>query len=105
MDMKSAGILGGCVIVAALIFSVVPRNTGGPGPTAGPTMSIHSADASLVVDFQIQTSPTSSEGSKIGDVSDIEFYAGYVVVKTKQGSGMIFYNERTKSLSWSLAKR
>jgi hypothetical protein len=105
MDTKSAGILGGCAIAAALIFSMALRNIGGSGPTAGPTMSIHSADASLVVDFQIQTSPTSTEGSRIGDVSDIDFYAGYVVVKTKQGSGTIFYNERTKSLSWSLAKR
>jgi hypothetical protein len=117
MDAKSAAILGGCTVAAALVLSLVARSTSGSGAVAargvpdtgsggaGPVMQVRSPEGNLAVDFQIQTSSTTWEGSKIANVSDIEFYAGYVVVKTTQGSGMIFYNERTRSLSWSQTKR
>ena len=33
-----------------------------------------------------QTSPTTAEGGKLDDVTDIEFYSTYVVVRTKSGA-------------------
>jgi hypothetical protein len=105
MDIKSAGILGGCIVIAALILSLVHRSVGGPeaATTPGPTARLHSPDGGLVVDFQVHTSPSSTEGSKIEGITDIEFYGSYILVKTKQGGGMIFFNERTRSLSWYTA--
>ncbi len=105
MDMKSTGILGVSIVVAALILSLAPRLGSGWGESTGPPMSIHSPDGNLVVVSQVQTSPTSSENSEIANVSDIEFYPAYVVVKTSERGGAVFYNERTRKLSWSPLRR
>jgi len=107
MDMKSAGILGGCIVVAALILSLVPRTGTAPASLvpqngAAPAKGIHSAEGNLEVAYMVQTSPSTAEGSTMSGVTDIEFYPRYVVVKSKQGGGKVFYNERTQSLNWSL---
>ena len=102
MDTKSAKILGACIIVAALAVSLLPwLTTGSPGAVC----RIHSAGGSLAVHYMVHTSPTSAEGSRMHGVSDIEFYPTYVVVKTKNGSGSVFFAERTQKLEWSLTKR
>jgi hypothetical protein len=112
MDLKKTGILGGCILAAALVHSLIPQSmrafgagpeTGSVGP--GPAMRVHSADGDLVVDYNLQSSPTSSAGTKIEGVSDIEFYDRYVVVKTKEGGGMLFFHMQTSKLHWRLAKR
>jgi hypothetical protein len=111
MDLKKTGILCGCIVAAALVLSLAPRSmsafgagpeTGSVGP--GPAMRVHSADGDLVVDYNLQSSPTSSAGSKMDGVSDIEFYDRYVVVKTKEGGGMIFFHAQTQKLRWQLTK-
>jgi hypothetical protein len=95
MDMKSAGILGVGLVVTALVLSLVPRTmTGheaGPGAT-GPVLRVHSPDGSLAVDFQIQTSPTSWEGSKMGNVAE-----------PKRGAYVVQY-AAAKNLAGILAK-
>ena len=99
MDRKSAGILGACIIVAALVASLLPRlTTGAPGAVRG----IHSADGRLAVDYMVQTGPTEAEGSKMERVTDIEFYPNYLVVSYGDGRGRVFFPERTRSLDWTL---
>jgi len=94
MDTKSAGILGGCIIVAALVVSLVPGlMTGAPGAVR----SIHSADGRLEVGYM-----TTREVSTMGRVTDIEFCPNYVVVKTQDGHGRVFFTEHTQMLDWSL---
>jgi hypothetical protein len=112
MDLKKTAILGVCIVAAALVHSWVPQSMRafGAGPEtgsvgAGPAMRIHSAEGDLVVDYNLQSSPAFSAGHKMDGVSEIEFYDRYVVVKTKQGGGMIFYNAQTQKLSWQLTKR
>ena len=58
MDTKSAGILGACIVVAALIVSLVPGLTSG---SSGAVRSIHSADGRLEVSYMVQTTPTTAE--------------------------------------------
>ena len=102
MDTKSAGILGACIIVAALVVGLLPRlTTGSPAQVS----SIHSADGSLAVDYTVQTSPTSTAGGTIQGVTDIELYPTYFVVKTRDGSCRVFFAERTQKLDWSLTKK
>jgi len=99
MATRSAGILGACIIVAALVVSLVPRlmNRG-----HGAARSVHSADGRLAVGYMVQTSPTTAEGSNIEGVTDIEFCPNYVVVKTQGGHGKVLFAERTQRLDWSL---
>jgi hypothetical protein len=99
MDIRSAGILGACVVAAALVVSLIPRG-GGPAPAV-----VRSAEGGLEVDYMVQTSPTTAEGSKLTSVTAIEFHPGYVVVRTREGRGTVFFPERTQRLSWSLAKQ
>jgi len=99
MDTKSARILGACIIVAALIVSLVPRLTRG---SAGAARGIHSTDGRLGVAYMVQTSPSSAEGSTMERVTDIEFCQGYVAVKTQDGHGRVFFSERTQRLDWFL---
>ena len=99
MDTKSARILGACIIVAALIVSLVPRLTRG---SAGAAHGIHSADGRLEVGYMVQTSPTTTEGATMGRVTDIEFCPNYVVVRTQDGRGRVFFSERTQRLDWFL---
>ena len=101
MDTKSAGILGACIIVAALAVSLLPRlTTGSPGAVC----RIHSAGGSLAVHYMVRT-PTGASGSTIQGVTDIEIYPTYVVVKTRDGYGKFFFAERIEELEWSLTKR
>ena len=102
MDMKSAGILGGCIIVAVLLVSQVPRATTRTDPEA---RHIHAIDGSIVVDYVVETSPSGTEGGTMPNVSDIEFYENNVVVKDKSGHGRVFFGARTRSLGWSVGKK
>jgi hypothetical protein len=103
MDTKSAGIVGGCVVIGALVLSLVPRALTRTDPGEA-TRHIHSPDGSLVVDYVVETSPTATEGGQVQGVSDIEFHEGYVVVKERAGRGRVFFGGRTRSLSWSEGK-
>lgn len=99
MDTKSAGVLGACIIVAALVVTLVPQLTTGD---RGALRSIHSADGRLAVTYTIQTSPTTSEGSSVARVTGIQFFPSYVVVTTQKGHGKVLFAERTQRLDWSL---
>ena len=48
----------------------------------------------------VQDSPTSSHGGKIEDVSSIEFFPNYLVVKSGDRSGHVYFGERTQQFSW-----
>ena len=109
MDTKSAGVLGVCIVVGALILSLMPRSTSPSRTASDDAVSsmhrIHSAEASLVVDYMVETSPTSFEGGQMGGVTDIEFHENYIVVKDKSGHGRVFTGSRMKSFNWFESKR
>ena len=107
MDTKSAGILGACIIIGALVVSLVPRSIPRTDSEEAnsPMRRIHSPDGSLAVDYTVETSPTTSEGGRMEGVTDIEFHEGYVVVKNRGSHGTVFFNGRTRSLSWSGSKK
>jgi hypothetical protein len=44
-----------------------------------------------------------SSGSTIEGVSAVEFHPAYIVVREQDGSGRVFFTERTNSLSWRVA--
>src|SRR5437879_3422238 len=48
---------------------------------------VNTIEGPLKLNYTIQTSPTTSEGSRIEEVSRIEFHPNYVVVRGKHGSG------------------
>jgi hypothetical protein len=92
-----AAIIGG-IWAGMYYFSALSPNSGSPG--------IRSHEGSYVVEYNIITSKTqtgeSSEGGDIGNVVAIEFYPAYIVVRSKEGRGKVFFPERTKSLGWRL---
>jgi hypothetical protein len=107
MDTKGAGIFGVCILVGALVLALVPRALTRPDPGAAALAMrhVHSPQGNLVVDYMVETSPTSAEGGQLAGVTDIEFHEGYVVVKDREGRGRAFFGGRTRSLSWSETKR
>ena len=48
----------------------------------------------------VQDSPTSSHGGKIEDRLPIEFFPNYLVVKSGDRSGHVYFGERTQQFSW-----
>src|SRR5690348_10713308 len=107
MDTKSAGILGACIIIGALVVSLVPRaipNTDSEEATS-PMRRIHSPEGSLAVDYMVENSPTSAEGGRREGITDIEFHESYIVVKDRAGQGSVFFGGRTRSLSWIEKKK
>ena len=109
MDMKNTVILGGCIVAAALVVTLVPRSMSGSGPIAregdGPTTRVHSPDGNLKVEYSVQTTTTTAQGGMLEEVSAIEFYATYVVVRDKHGGGRFFNNEQMRQLNWWVQKR
>jgi hypothetical protein len=53
----------------------------------------------------VQDSPSSASGSTIEGVSAVEFHPAYIVVREQDGSGRVFFTERTNSLSWRVGDR
>ena len=49
----------------------------------------------------VQNSPTSSHGGKIENVSSIEFFPNYLVVKSGDRSGHVYFGEQTQEFSWN----
>jgi hypothetical protein len=90
-----AAALGGALLVG-LVWLASARTA--PGFSAVP--SVRSDKADLLVDYTIQTSPTASHFSTLNGVSVIEFHPNYVIVKQKKGSGVVFFNQFTRNLSW-----
>jgi hypothetical protein len=107
VDIKAAAMLGVCIILAALVLGLVPHalTRTDAGEAALSLRRIHSPGGSLVLDYMVETLPTTAEGGQIQNVSDIEFHEGYVVVKDKAGNGRVFFGSRTRSLNWSEGKR
>jgi hypothetical protein len=62
---------------------------------------IRSEKGELKVQYMVQDTPTSASGSTMENVSVIEFHPNFVVVRRKDGSGRVFFSERTRELSWS----
>jgi hypothetical protein len=93
-----AGVVLGAAIIGAIWAGTHVFDSGAPG--------IRSHEGGYVVAYSVITSKTqageSSEGGEIGSVFAIEFYPAYVVVRSKEGRGNVFFPERTKSLSWRL---
>jgi hypothetical protein len=107
MDNKSAGILGACIIIGALVVSLMPRfvpRTDSEEATS-PVRRVHSPDGNLAVDYMVETSATSSEGGRREGITDIEFHESYIVVKDRAGQGSVFFNGRTRTLSWFEKKK
>jgi hypothetical protein len=100
MDTKSAGILGACIIIGALVLSLVPgaMTRMDSEEATSPVRRIHSPDGSLAVDYMVENSPTSAEGGRKEGITDIEFHDNYVVVKDRAGQGSVFFGGRTRSL-------
>jgi hypothetical protein len=107
MDTKSAGILGACIIIGALVVSLIPRFVlrGDSEEATSPVRRIHSPDGSLAVDYMVENSPTSAEGGRREGITDIEFHESYIVVKDRAGQGSVFFGSRTRSLSWIEKKK
>jgi hypothetical protein len=94
------GLLCGAALVGALwAFAAA---TGFPGRAAAIASP---RDGDMRVSYMVQDTPSSASGSTIEGVSAIEFQPSYIVVRQQDGSGRVFFTERTRSLSWGKSPR
>jgi hypothetical protein len=74
-----------------------------PSPNSG-SQAIRSREGNYVVSFSVITSKTAtSESWSDGDIQNvvaIDFLPANIVVQTKEGTGTVFFPERTKDLRW-----
>jgi len=49
----------------------------------------------------VRESPTSASGGQIENVTGIDFYANYILLHRKDGSGRVFFHDSTKEFAWS----
>lgn len=88
--------LGGGLVVGVLAAAARPGLGSGSNAAA-----VRSPEGRLRVSYMVETSPTSASGSTMDHVTGIEFYPGYVVVtSSRDGRGRVFFNDRTRELSW-----
>jgi hypothetical protein len=93
-----AGALLLLLALPALLFWRLPA----PGSAGGdPATVVHDPTGGMVVQFTVQTSPTSSSGGSLEQIERLDFHPGYVVARSTNGSGRVFFNNTTQSLSWS----
>jgi len=108
MDTKSSGIVGVCLIIAALIIALVSRpQSAGVGPPAPVTGgAIRSAEGLLTVSFSVITAKSQDSETWVNNdvegVTAIEFHPAFIVVQTKAGAGIVLFPDKTKGLSWKL---
>ena len=108
MDLKSSWILGACVIIAALIVSLVLRPPLAVTGVPARDQAVRSPEGLLVVSFSVTTSKSQTSESwqsgEIEGVTGVEFHPAFIVVQTKDGTGTVFFPEKTKTLNWKFKK-
>ncbi len=92
--------LGGAVAVG-LIWIATAWSASQP-VTPEPAV-VRSENGDLKVRYMVQDTESSASGSTLESVTAIEFHANYIVVRQRDGRGRVFFNERTRELSWSRA--
>jgi hypothetical protein len=97
-QMIVAALLGaaiaGLIWVATTWFSPLPvvRGAAVIHPERGGEFKVH---------YTVQDTPNSSSGGTLENITAIELHPHYVVVRQRDGSGRVFFRDRTRDLSWS----
>jgi hypothetical protein len=93
--------LAGAVAVG-LLWAATAWGTA-PAPVDHKTTVIRPDKGDLEIKYMVQDTASTASGSTVGGVTAIEFHTNYIVVRYRDGSGRVFFNERTRELSWSPA--
>jgi hypothetical protein len=106
------GIVVGAVLIAGAWVATywtaaLPAHTDkSVSPASTGAASVRSAEGNLVVNYSVTTSKSQSgetwESGSVDKVTAIAFQPNFIVVQTKEGGGIVFFADRTKTLSWKL---
>lgn len=104
-------LIGAAVVGVAWVLSVAFQSSialGSTIPAAKESAGVRSPEGGLVAEYTVITSQTATsretQSGKLRDVTAIDFYTGYVVVRTKDGAGTVFFADRTVALFWGPPK-